>query len=80
MKDDYSIHFHVWDIEAMFEMISGARSEFRINFRIKSFLSSGDEAVFILEKCRAISSEILRFVRFERGAGLARISRSLTAA
>jgi len=50
IKEDYSIHFHVWDIEALFEMISGTRSEFGIKFRIKCFLSSGDEAVFILEK------------------------------
>lgn len=50
MDEDYSIHFHVWDVEAMFDMISKIGTEFDINFRIKCFLSSGDEGVFILEK------------------------------
>lgn len=50
MQDDYSIHFHVWDIDAMFDMISAVRHEFHIHFRIRCSLSSADECVFILEK------------------------------
>jgi len=50
MREDYSIHFHVWDIEGMIDMIQGVREEFEINFRIKCMVSSGDECVFILQK------------------------------
>lgn len=50
MQEDYSIHFHVWDIEGMLDMISRIKSDFEIKFRIKCLLSSGDECIFILEK------------------------------
>lgn len=47
---DYSIHFHVWDIKAMFEVIMRAQDELDMNFEIECFLSSADEGIFILRK------------------------------
>lgn len=50
IDSDYSIHFHVWDIEAMFDMIGRTVSTYELPLRTKCFVSSGDEGVFVLEK------------------------------
>jgi hypothetical protein len=50
IREDYSIHFHVWDIEGMLDMIRNVREEFDVRFRLRCMLSSGDECIFILEK------------------------------
>lgn len=50
IAEDYSIHFHVWDIEAMHEMVQRIRTDHGISFRPLHTLASGDEVVFILEK------------------------------
>ena len=50
MREDFSIHFHVWDIEGMLDMIQNVREEFDVRFRLRCMLSSGDECIFILEK------------------------------
>lgn len=47
---DYSIHFHVWDIEAMHEMVRRVGTDHGIRFRPLHTLVSGDEVVFILER------------------------------
>lgn len=50
IHDDYSIHFHVWDIFAMIEMITNLSKKRNLDFRIQHMMSSGDEVIFILEK------------------------------
>lgn len=50
IADDYSIHFHVWDTEAMIEMVTRVRTDHNIGFRPVHFMTTGDEAVFILKK------------------------------
>lgn len=50
MDEDYSIHFHVWDVVAMIDMIQRIRTELAIGLEIETLLSSGDEVIFILRK------------------------------
>ena len=50
INNDYSIHFHVWDTNAMIEMITGMAKKYHLNFHIRHVMSSGDEGVFILQK------------------------------
>ncbi len=50
IDDDYSIHFHVWDTNAMVEMITGMAKKYDLDFRIRHVMSSGDEVIFILQK------------------------------
>ncbi|HRJ27353.1 MAG TPA: class I SAM-dependent methyltransferase [Fimbriimonadaceae bacterium] len=49
-QQNYSIHFHVWDVEAMFEMFVYARRELKIPLRVKTMLVSGHEVIFLLQK------------------------------
>lgn len=50
LREDQTIHYHVWDIEAMVEMITKIRDDFGLAFRIRCMLSTGNECIFILEK------------------------------
>ena len=50
IDQDYSIHFHVWDPEAMFEVLSRSQKELGMNFSIECFVLSADEGIFILQK------------------------------
>jgi len=50
MTENYSIHFHVWDVAGMIELLLGLRTKFALPIVPKALLTSGDEVVFILEK------------------------------
>ena len=50
ISDDYSIHFHVWDTDAMVEMITSLNEKCDLDFRLQHMMTSGDEVVFILRK------------------------------
>jgi predicted SAM-dependent methyltransferase len=52
MAEDYSIHFHVWDMPAMQDLLQGLRSKYALPIETKAMLASGDEVVLILEKSR----------------------------
>lgn len=50
MAENYSIHFHVWDVTGMIELLLGLRTKFALPVEVKALLTSGDEVVFIIEK------------------------------
>lgn len=50
MDDDYSIHFHVWDRQAMMDMFMKMKSEYHLPVSPEAIVSSGDEVVFVFSK------------------------------
>jgi SAM-dependent methyltransferase len=50
MSENYSIHFHVWDVTGMVELLLGLKAKFALPIEPKALLTTGDEVVFILEK------------------------------
>lgn len=56
MTENYSIHFHVWDVTSMIELLLGLRTRFALPIELKALLTSGDEVVFILEKGAALGA------------------------
>jgi SAM-dependent methyltransferase len=50
MADDYSIHFHVWDLPGVLDMLLQLRRRYALVLRPLAVLSSGDEVVSVLEK------------------------------
>lgn len=53
MADDYSIHFHVWDLPGVLDMLLQLRARYALLLRPLAVLSSGDEVVSVLEKASA---------------------------
>lgn len=50
MDDDYSIHYHVWDVHAMMQLFCAVREKLGLPIITESMVSSGNESVFILSK------------------------------
>jgi SAM-dependent methyltransferase len=53
MADDDSIHFHVWDLPGVLDMLLQLRARYALPLRPLAVLSSGDEVVSVLEKSSA---------------------------
>jgi len=49
-REDYSIHFHVWDPGEFAQLLDHARSEEGLPFRITSITENGDEFIAILQR------------------------------
>jgi hypothetical protein len=47
---NYSIHFHVWDIDAILEMISKSREYLNNSFKMLHFEQNGNEIIVVLQK------------------------------
>ncbi|WP_448950913.1 class I SAM-dependent methyltransferase [Labrys neptuniae] len=50
IADDVNIHFHVWDIPAMIEMIQNLRSHLGLPLSLVAMLESASEGIFIIRK------------------------------
>jgi SAM-dependent methyltransferase len=49
--EDYSIHFNVWDLQALLEFLWGARAECRLPFTVCAVVSSENENILVLAGC-----------------------------
>jgi predicted SAM-dependent methyltransferase len=49
-KEDYSIHYHVWDTWAMLEMFMKAKEAFNLPIKLEASVVTKDDALFILRK------------------------------
>jgi len=47
---DYSIHYHVWTQNEMFEFLLTLKEKFNLEFEVELFLKNGLECIFILRK------------------------------
>lgn len=56
MEIGYSIHFHVWDVWAMLDMLSRARAYVRSDFDIEVMQQDSIEVIFIIRKYEAAPS------------------------
>jgi predicted SAM-dependent methyltransferase len=52
MDEDYSIHFHVWTLEAFRELLEYAQSELRLPFALEELVPNEHEFIAILRKER----------------------------
>lgn len=50
MEQNYSIHFHVWDREAMMAMILAAQARYDLPLVPDAMLATGDEVIFVLSR------------------------------
>lgn len=53
MEQDYSIHYNVWTLSDLLDFLLRAIAEFHLPFEITSVVSSENENILILTKCRS---------------------------
>lgn len=50
MREDYSIHFHVWTQDGMLSFLLNLKRELGMQFEVELFLKGKGEAIFVLRK------------------------------
>jgi SAM-dependent methyltransferase len=53
MQQDYSIHYHVWTQEAMFDFLLNLKRTCGFTFDVEAFLQNEGECIFVLRKAGA---------------------------
>lgn len=60
MTQKYSIHFHVWNVKEIIELIIYLKEELYFEFDIEDITECYDEVVFILRKNKLVSDERIK--------------------